>query len=69
MPTKPAPVDARPALQRIVELREAGLSLRTIAGLCGLGHTTITNIACGATVVVWPDTLERILALPESAAA
>lgn len=67
--SKPPPVDALPALERIAELKDAGVSLRTIAKLCGVGRTTITNIACGATVVVRRDTLERIMALSGSAVA
>jgi len=61
---RPRSVSAEPAAQRIEELKAAGLSLRGIARLTGIGHTTITNIACGQIAEIWPTTCARILLAP-----
>lgn len=63
---KARPVSAHPARERIRELEEAGASLRSIALECGVGHTTIANIARGRASVVLPCTLEKILMLAMS---
>jgi transcriptional regulator with XRE-family HTH domain len=62
-------VDAEPAALRIDEMRRAGKSLREIARLTGVGHTTITNVARRTTTEIWPDTFSRILSVGSSDAS
>ena len=55
-------------MERIDEWRRRGLSLREIARMSGVGHTTITNLANRSTVVLWPDTFDRIMSTASAAA-
>lgn len=66
VPPRPRATDASLAVAKIVELRAAGLSLRQIARSAQVGHTTVTNIARGDTTSVWPETLQRIVAIAAS---
>ena len=61
VPQRPAAVDASPAAERIDQWRNDGLSLREIARMSGVGHTTITNVANRTTLVLWPATFEQIM--------
>lgn len=58
---RPETVDCALAERAIAAWRAQGASLRAIARMTGVGHTTITKIATRTVDAVRPETVERIL--------